>query len=154
MFGFHIVSSKFVAIILAAIVLIAIGLRILDRGAPKQVVRIGGENIVVEVADTALAREQGLSGRASLPAGTGMLFVFPESGRAGIWMKDMKFSIDIIWIARGRVVDIAPSASLPVAGQDLPVYYPREPSDLILEMNAGFAASHQIKIGDLVEPRI
>lgn len=57
-----------------------------------------GEAIALTVADTPAAREKGLGGRPSLKENEGMLFVFSEPGRYGIWMKDMRFPLDIIWL--------------------------------------------------------
>lgn len=53
----------------------------------------------VLVSDTAEKRITGLSYRTELPEGVdGMLFIFDEPGPHGIWMKDMNFAIDIIWL--------------------------------------------------------
>ena len=54
-------------------------------------ISIGGTVIYVDVADTEVLREQGLSGRLNLPEGRGMLFVFENDDTWGIWMKDMLF---------------------------------------------------------------
>ena len=53
----------------------------------------------MEVADTTQARAKGLSGRSCIGQNEGMLFVFNQPGFYEFWMKDMKFPIDIIWIA-------------------------------------------------------
>jgi uncharacterized membrane protein (UPF0127 family) len=60
--------------------------------------------VYAEVADTAASREQGLSGRKGLSDDEGMLFVFDTPGRYGFWMKDMLFSIDMVWINQDGVV--------------------------------------------------
>ena len=65
------------------------------------------------IADSDVERKRGLSGRPNLVDGTGMLFVFKESGEHGIWMKDMRFPIDILWLdERLRVVFIKEDARL------------------------------------------
>ncbi len=61
------------------------------------VAHVGEIPITVEVVDTPELRTQGLSGRKGLKT-SGMLFVFDTSDYHGIWMKDMLFPIDIIWI--------------------------------------------------------
>lgn len=64
-------------------------------------------DVYVELATKANAREKGLSGKTSIGDNEGMLFVFKYPGRYGFWMKDMKFPIDMVWIAEdGRVVNI------------------------------------------------
>lgn len=68
------------------------------------VVRVGDIGIRVEIVDTPEKRVQGLSGRTSLEGVDGMLFIFDEPGYHEIWMKDMKFPIDIIWIDENLTV--------------------------------------------------
>ena len=58
---------------------------------------INDETFVVEVAQTEKERIQGLSGRNEMP-NDGMFFIFDKDGRHGIWMKDMQFPIDILWL--------------------------------------------------------
>jgi uncharacterized protein len=100
---------------------------------------------MAEVADTGALREQGLSGRASLPEGRGMLFVFDQDGSWGIWMKDMLFSIDIVWLDKeGRVAWMETNVSpetYPTA------FYSESPARYVLELPAGAAAKYGIAIG-------
>src|SRR3989304_6446445 len=71
--------------------------------APAQVV-IAGTTINVEIAQTEAEREQGLSGHKPLADDEGMLFIFDKPGYHGFWMKDMLFSIDIIWISADKKI--------------------------------------------------
>lgn len=104
----------------------------------------------IELATTSEARERGLSGRDSLAPDTGLLFIFPESALYGFWMKEMNFSIDIIWLNEaGEVVEITKEAlpeSYPKA------FYPPEPVKYVLEVNAGYADENKIEIGDILSP--
>lgn len=59
---------------------------------------VGESFFSVTIANDASERKQGLSGTTELPDQQGMLFVFDDSGRYGMWMKDMLYAIDIIWI--------------------------------------------------------
>ncbi len=61
-------------------------------------VTLGRTALHVFIADTSEKRTRGLSYRESLGKNQGMLFVFEEVGRHGIWMKEMKFPIDILWL--------------------------------------------------------
>jgi hypothetical protein len=63
-------------------------------------VLIGGNAINIEIVETGEDRSRGLSGREGLEPDSGMLFVFESPGRHGIWMRDMNFPIDILWIGR------------------------------------------------------
>lgn len=126
----------------------------LDRAT----VTVGEATVAVEVASSIPTLRKGLSGRASLPDGTGMLFRFPKEERHAIWMRDMRFAIDILWIRDGVVVDVAPEVPPPSgAALENPallrIYEPRLPADMVLEVPAGFAAAHGVKIGDAVEVR-
>lgn len=102
-------------------------------------------------------RKKGLSKRDDLPITQGMLFVFDKSDAWAIWMKDMKFPIDIIWIEespdRGRkIIDIAPNA-VPEPGKDdkeLKIYRPQGPAKYVLEINAGLSKLHNLQVGDVV----
>lgn len=93
--------------------------------------------------------QRGLSGRESLGPTEGMLFVFPADGYHGIWMKDMRFPIDIIWVdARGVIVDIAPA----VRPDTYPkTFEPKVPARFVIETNAHYAESLGIQVGDSVQ---
>lgn len=109
---------------------------------------IEGDSVVVDIADTEALRAKGLSGRKVFAPHTGMLFVFPKDGVYKFWMKDMKFSIDIIWLkSDGTIVGMA--HSLP------PESYPQAfaPSGLaryVIEVPAGYANERGIKVGDTI----
>lgn len=109
--------------------------------------------VKVEIADNAAEMQKGLSNRESLGKNKGMLFVFAEPGQAAFWMKDMEFPLDIIWIQNDKIVDIAPNLP-PLAGEYVSTYQPRVPANYVLEVNAGFAKEHGIKIGDKVDIKI
>ena len=115
----------------------------------QNTVEIGGQKIIVELADTGEKRTQGLSGREGLAAGQGMLFVFGQSRVYPFWMKDMRFSIDIIWIQDDSVVDIWPNAPVPNI-DDIPSYTPQAEANYVLEVNAGFVERLNIDGGDKV----
>ena len=113
---------------------------------------IGAETIPVEVMRTKEEVARGLSGRAALTKGTGMLFLFEASGIYRFWMKDMKFPIDIIWLDKEkRVVHIVPRAP-PLQEGNPPVFYASEkPAQYVLEVNAGDAARFRITLGMRVD---
>jgi uncharacterized membrane protein (UPF0127 family) len=120
--------------------------KIYQRG----VVQINENKIDVEIAKSAAAKIAGLSWRKSLAEGSGMLFVEGKSNYYSFWMKDMLFPIDIIWIANNQVVDISKNIPVP-QGNNLPSYSPDEPANYVLEVNAGYADRHGIKVGDKVK---
>lgn len=113
---------------------------------------IGTTTIATEVADTNAERSLGLSGRPSLAEGSGLLFVFDVPGTWGFWMKDMQFSIDILFIENGTVVTLYEHVSPQTYRQDPPlVFKPKVPATYVLEVPAGFAAGRGITEGARVE---
>lgn len=139
-------------VILITIVAIALVMRMFQNRHDRVLLQVGGETITAEIVDTPLARTKGLSGREKLEAGHGMLFVYSPAQRAQIWMKDMRFAIDIIWIRDGVVVDIAPNVPPPASkGDPLPIYTPRTEADHVLEIGPGFVERVGLKIGDAVD---
>ncbi len=115
--------------------------------AVPQVV-VGKHTFRVDVADEPVERYQGLSGREKLDDGGGMLFIFEKPDLYGFWMKDMRFSIDIIWIKRGRVAGISEKLD-PSSYPKL--FYPPEPVDYVLEISSGEASRRGIKVGDTAD---
>ena len=104
--------------------------------------------ILVDIADTPQKREAGLSGRESLAQDEGMLFVFPEDGIYAFWMKDMHFSIDILWISHaGMVVEMQES----VSPETYPAtFVPSKGARYVLELPSGWVEAYAVEIGDIV----
>lgn len=104
--------------------------------------------VAVTVADERAERQRGLSGVESIGELEGKLFVFDEEGYHDIWMKDMLFPIDIIFINEEfKIVDIAEN----VVPETYPLTYTSsEPARFILETNAFFVDSFKIKEGQFV----
>lgn len=103
----------------------------------------------VLIMDTATGRQNGLSHRKYLLSDEGMLFVFEKEDFHGFWMKDMLFSIDMIWIdANLRVVHVERSVSPKTYPK---VFSPESKSLYVLEVLAGQSDINNIKIGDGVK---
>ncbi|MDO8552590.1 MAG: DUF192 domain-containing protein [bacterium] len=111
-------------------------------------VALAGQDIRVTVVSTSAERAKGLGGRTGLAQGEGMLFVFDTDAKYRFWMKDMFFSIDILWLSRkGEVLDMRQNvspATYPTA------FTPSAPARYVLELPAGFAQAYNVKIGDVV----
>jgi uncharacterized membrane protein (UPF0127 family) len=100
-----------------------------------QNVDIGGQNFRLEVADTDELRTKGLSGRASIANNEGMLFDFGQTGNYGIWMKDMNFNIDVIWLDQnGQIVDILKNLSPDTYPQS---FYADQTNRYVIELPVG-----------------
>lgn len=117
-----------------------------DRQLDLKEVQVGERLFMAEVADTSAKRTKGLSGRANLPENQGMLFVFGAPDIYGFWMKGMRIPLDILWIKGLKVVAIEKN----ISATSTQVYYPPEPVDRVLEINAGLADKFEIKSEDAV----
>lgn len=107
---------------------------------------IGETSVTIEIADNDLERMHGLSGVVSMPKNHGVFFIFDESDYHGIWMKEMNFSIDIIWLNEfSEVVHIEKN----ISPETFPnVFRPSKPATYVLEFNSGFVSRNSIKLGD------
>jgi uncharacterized membrane protein (UPF0127 family) len=118
------------------------------------VLSIGSQQLVVSIADTELERTRGLSGIDVLP-GDGMLFVFDTADDYGIWMKDTRIPLDVVWLRDGRVAHIEASVRPEpgVADSALTIYRSPEKADAIVELAAGRASELGLATGDQLELR-
>lgn len=115
-----------------------------------KVVRIGKHRIKAEEAKTAAQRELGLGGRACIGSNHAMLFSFAKPGQYAVWMKGMKFPIDIAWIDTShKVVGLEKNV--------VPSTYPdrfvnkNKPAQYILELQANRTETLGLTIGTIVE---
>lgn len=98
--------------------------------------------------DTPELRTKGLSGRSSLGTDEVMLFAFERDGRNFFWMKDMLFSIDIVWLdSDKKVIHIERDAK----PESFPKSFgPDADSKYVLEFKEGVAESIGLKVGDII----
>lgn len=128
----------------ASVILAALIAPTASAAEPQATVRVAGKTFAVKVVDTPETRVRGLSGSDPLAKNRGMLFVFERDGAHAIWMKEMRFSLDIVWISRfGSVVHVEHNVH--------PDTYPRsfasrKPARYVLEIPAGAGAG--IQVGD------
>jgi len=113
---------------------------------------VGDQEIQVEIRDDEFERELGFSGRKTLGDNEGMLFVFEQAMQPTFWMKDMQFSLDVLWIREGKVVEI--EENVPHPTQEEPVIatmIPQNPVDMVLEVPSGWVSRAGVKVGDEVK---
>lgn len=137
--------SKLILII--SLILIFLGFLYLVK--PDQVsgekIRINEVEFNVIRVDDQEERTQGLSGREALPSDYVMLFVFDSADAYGIWMKDMNFPIDILWLDEGgNIIHIENNISPDTYPK---VFFPPGNSLYIIEANAGFALQNSLSVG-------
>jgi hypothetical protein len=74
---------------------------------PRGIIKIDNVTLQVQIADTKPLQTRGLMFQEKLPYDQGMLFVFEDEGIRSMWMLNMQFALDVIWIdADGKVVHI------------------------------------------------
>jgi uncharacterized protein len=91
-----------------------------------------------------------LSNRVAIGS-DGMLFVFPKKAKPSIWMKDMNFNLDLIWINDGEIIGFNLDVSKPKPTQtlsDLLIYQPDSAVNVVLETQSGFVQEYGLQIGD------
>lgn len=109
--------------------------------------RVGGNEVTVEVAESDAERQRGLMGRDSLPEGHGMLFVYSRPQTLSFWMRNTDIPLSIAYISQdGVIVDI--QRMEPHTQEQHPS---REPAMYALEMNQGWFEQHGVTVGDRVQ---
>lgn len=114
---------------------------ILGKGTPTQTTYN-----LEKVADSA-SQAKGLSGRTGLANNAGMLFTYPDTAKRCMWMKDMKFNIDIVWFsAEHRISSIVSDLS--------PATYPQSycaDAQYVIELPSGSTNRAGLRVGQIVQ---
>jgi uncharacterized membrane protein (UPF0127 family) len=91
-------------------------------------------------------RAQGLMYRTSMPAGSGMVFVYDDEAPRSFWMKDTRIPLSIAFVSSsGRIVSI--SDMQPLNTTSVPS---GAPARYAIEVNKGWFAEHDVAVGDMV----
>lgn len=114
-----------------------------------KIVELNGYDFKTEIADTEYERAQGLSGRQALCSECAMLFVFNKKDTHSFWMKDMKFDLDMLWIAGDEIMQIDKNVSASKGINETKIS--KFPVDKVLEINAGISDKIGVKVGDKVK---
>lgn len=140
-----------IKIILAFAALIALTIMLfVYQNLTSPTATINNHTFNILIAKTEEERQIGLSKHSSLDKDKGMLFIFDKPSYYRFWMKDMKFSIDIIFIKDGKISKIVENAPTP-KDDELNIYISQEPVDKVLEINAGISKKEKFKIGQEVD---
>lgn len=116
-------------------------------GKQKRVVLIGKKIFIAERAITKEEQAFGLGGRKKLCASCAMLFEFKKKDKYVFWMKNMKFNLDIIWIADGKIVYMEKNVS---RNSDKKLI-PSVEADKVFEINSGLSDEYGFRAGDRVK---
>lgn len=108
----------------------------------------GSKRFKVSIADSFGKKALGLMHRDSMQDDEGMLFIFNKDGKYDIWMPNMKFSIDIVWLdSESKVLKIVEGAEPCDSVFACPAYLSPDNARYILEFNAGTVKREKIKEG-------
>jgi hypothetical protein len=149
-------AKKFLKIIalIGALVAVLFVVVSLQPAAPLEIdsfpyefqrLEIGSGVIEAMVADTPDKRVLGLSNSGSLAPDEGMLFVFDRDDSWGIWMKQMRYAIDIIWMDQDLTVvhyveNVSPDTYPTVFESPTPARY-------VLEVPNGTIQKNSVNLG-------
>ena len=107
-----------------------------------------GDSISAELAVTPEERTRGLMFRKNMGFDQGMLFIFDKEGFYSFWMKNMRISLDFIWLdAEKRIVHIEQNVP-PCKQEPCPTYASKVPAMYFLELKAGSVEKRKLKILD------
>ena len=124
--------------------LVALG--VAAQALPVMELHAGFHRIEAEVAHTQPARVQGLMQRREMAPQRGMLFVFPESDRHCMWMKNTLLPLAVAFLDdAGRIINVAEMQ--PGSEEN---HCAARPARYALEMNAGWFARRGLKPGALI----
>ena len=139
-------TTKILVLGLAVLLVYSVGVYMVTNFRPTTELRIGSGVYHLWLADTEAKRVQGLSGVESLSPDGGMLFDFEDDKPWGIWMKDMKIPLDIIWMDQNKeVVYIVKNADPQLSTET--VFKPKSKARYVVELPAGSVDNAGIKTG-------
>jgi uncharacterized membrane protein (UPF0127 family) len=117
-----------------------------QQGLPAADVRIGELPLRVEVARADDQVKIGMMGRRDVPAGTGMLFVFPDARERHFWMKNCPVDLDLAFFdADRRLLNLTTMAAWDT---DRSKYASAGPARYAIETRAGYLREKGVKAGD------
>jgi uncharacterized membrane protein (UPF0127 family) len=109
---------------------------------------ISGKEIHAETADEEHERAAGLMFRTELAADAGMLFIMPQTGTVGFWMRNTGLPLTIAYIAPNGAIlelhDLEPYNERPVPSRFPQIAY-------ALEMPRGWFTKNNIWPGERVQ---
>jgi uncharacterized membrane protein (UPF0127 family) len=133
----------------AAVLLLLVFPRQAGNGPAQNQSRVcfGQECFSVELALTPEQQAFGLMNRTHLDPDRGMLFVFPQEGIYGFWMKDTLIPLDMVWMdSNGTVVFVKEDAQ--PCGLECPTINPGVQARYVLEVKAGVSGRIGLEVGD------
>ena len=105
----------------------------------------------VEVAQTPKELQTGLMYRTQMPLNNGMIFDIYPVRPTGMWMKNTKISLDMLFVAPDATISLIKENATPMSED---IILSRDPVRAVIELNAGQVKRYGIKIGDKINHNI
>ena len=145
-------ASPFIVWVASIIALVLVASAVLYvRTLPhsQPLLQVGNRSYAATVLRTETELQKGLSGTERLASDHAMVFVFPHDAKWGIWMKDMNYPIDILWLDKAHkvvhmVADAQPS-SYPKT-----TFTPAAKARYVIELPSGTIKATGVTIGTIV----
>jgi uncharacterized membrane protein (UPF0127 family) len=112
-------------------------------------VQLGSGIFHATVATNDADRVKGLSDVTTLNSDQALLMAFPSEDKWGIWMKDMKVPIDILWLNKDKKVIYIVKGASP-SDSTSKVFKPKTPAKYVVELPSGSVDLNAIKTNSLV----
>lgn len=113
-----------------------------------------GARFRAEVVTSKFDMSRGMMFRDSLAPDRGMLFIHGEPGKYPYWMYQVRIPLDLIWMDQNRLVtEIVPNVE-PCKSESAvkcPQIGGNRRALFVLELNAGMAGKHKLKLGDRLD---
>lgn len=109
--------------------------------------QISGQVINLEVAQTSQQQSMELMYRTELADTTGVLFNIAPPRPVNVWMKNMRFPLDIVFLQDEQIKAIQLSA-MPCDSINCPAYSSIAAVDRVIQLRSGKVAQLGLKVGD------
>ena len=113
----------------------------------KKSIKISGNKLLVEIADTQEKLSQGLMGRDKLSDEQGMLFVFDGESTRRFWMKNTLIPLSIGFFNSQKILIDIQDMQPPQSVVEVPkIYESKFPAKYALEVNKGWFKRKKISL--------
>lgn len=146
--------SQILKVLFIGTAILAVGALVLISNKPEEETQtttqifLPNTTLTATILDTDASREKGLSGLTGLKKDKAVIMVFNQPGRYGIWMKEMDFPIDVIWLNQDKKIVHLVSNMTPDSYPK--TFIPPLEAQFIIEANVGTIAKNNLKVGETV----
>ena len=143
-------KKRIVTLALMAIFLMSASFFLIDRKEETMILVSfpNGRELETEVADTPEKLLVGLAFRETLPANSGLLYIFESTGQNHIWTKEYRFPVDIMWIDESHHIVGLKERVAPCREEECPKYSSSPESvRYAIQTESGFISREGITVG-------